>query len=49
MGNRANVADLRNKAKGRLVELLGTYPDIGTATVWKAALKDLMRDEIFRV
>lgn len=40
--------ELKTKARTKLVELLGDYPDIDTAMSWKRALKQLRQDEVFQ-
>ena len=36
------------KLQRELTDLLGRYPDAETAAIWKTALKQLRRDEIFQ-
>ena len=47
LGERAK-RELKSKRQKELTALLGRCPDAETAAVWKAALKKLRSDEIFR-
>ena len=45
LGNRI-ASDLKDKTKGELISLIGTYPSQEQAKYWKQALKRMLKEEV---